>query len=303
MKVFLHVGYHKTGSSSIQSFLNINRQALIDKNVLYPQSFIHIYAHYGLSKLLMGHPSTEQVAGSEDIVKELIAEINNSNCDKVVFSSEYLILANKGQIEEVKGFFQNVLKASEVKVVIYLRRHDEWFESQFNQAAKTDDSPPWDIDIRDYILHILGNPAIRYLPVIEKWGNIFGNENIIVRPFETEQFHGNDLITDFLHLLGVENYGFKLKSNDVVENKSVSSGALYLLAQLRRMPKSEDRDNLIIDILKSKDLDVPFAPAGFGRLNESVRKSIVKFFSYEYGIISRRYLKRANGELFLKKFN
>lgn len=46
--IFLHVGRHKTGTSSIQHFMHANREALASGGVLYPEPLECIAAHHGI---------------------------------------------------------------------------------------------------------------------------------------------------------------------------------------------------------------------------------------------------------------
>lgn len=301
MKLFLHIGYNKAGTSSIQSFLNSRRAELLAQGVLYPETGIFDNAHYGITKSLLGNPANNQIVADAGTLSALSAEITDKRAENVIISSEYFILANKEQVQKTGDFVFNMLHADSANVIVYVRRHDTWFESLFNQAVKTMDSPPWEMDIRDYVLHILGgcNPETSYLKVLTRWSSVFGKANILVRPFERSQFAGGDLLSDFFSLTGADIAAMdKSGEESGARNESVRSDVLYLVGLLRRIPQKKDRNRLIANILGSEEISVPFAPAHFSKFSPPVRKSIVRFFESEYEVIAKEYLHREDGRLF-----
>ena len=45
-----------------------------------------------------------------------------------------------------------------------------------------------------------------YYSRLSKWGDVFGDSNIIVRPFESIQLFNNSLSHDFLHTIGIDDH-------------------------------------------------------------------------------------------------
>jgi hypothetical protein len=298
MQCILHIGYNKTGTSSIQNFLERNREALRSQGLFYPGCGIFDSAHYGVSRFLVGQPRSELVEAGADLPQRLRAEIAASGCSRVVISSEYFVLADPKQVAATRKFLDE-LGAASTRIVLYLRRHDEWFESLFNQALKTVDGASYEMDIRDYVLRILGgsNPPVRYLKTIDRWAKAFGEESMAVRPFERAQFRNGDLVADFL---GVIDPDLKLPAAaaPLRQNESLDGGRAYLIGLLRRMPVSEHRNAMISHTLRMREAEVPFAPKDFGKLSPAIRRSLLRFFQDEYAQIARKFLGRKDGKLF-----
>lgn len=300
MNIILHIGYNKTGTSSIQAFLDSKREELLQRDILYPSTGIFDCAHYGISGLLIGKPLSKLVRADKQLVDDLRAEIVDAGSSCVVISSEYFIVANPIQIATIKDFLIETLGAKSVKIVLYVRRHDLWIESLFNQEVKTQDNPAWELDIRDYFLHILGgqNPSLSYLETIDQWAKVFGSEAIVVRPFEREQFKDGDLISDFLTIFDKP---LDISINSTLQNEALEGGILYLIGLIRKMPAGGLRNKLIARCFRMNTVKIPFAPKNFGKFSAATRKSVVKFFGREYSVIARKYLSRSDGKLFFKE--
>lgn len=299
-RIIIHIGYNKTGTSAIQSFCSWNRTHLQDVGICYPATGIFDSAHYGISEFLIGRPVNTGLRPGENLAAVLGAEIAASGCEHVIVSSEYLSTANSDQITKLKNTFHELVPDAQIKVIAYLRRHDQWFESLFNQAEKTAPSPPWQMDIRDYVLHVLGtaSPECSYLRVLDRWARIFGDANVIVRPFEAQQFAGGSLITDFFSALDLQ-----IPDNlDVVDgkhNESLSAGALYVIGTAKRCLSAETVAQLLPRLVQAEGR-VPdtVVPANYGKLDPAHRHSLYMFFLPEYNAIARRFMSRPQGGLF-----
>jgi hypothetical protein len=195
---------------------------------------------------------------------------------------------------------QEIAPGYHMQIIVYLRRHDLWFESLFNQAEKTAPLPPWQMDIRDYVLHVLGtaSPECSYLRVIDRWGRACGDENILVRPYETVQFAGGSLVTDFFDALGMELPGNLVITGDK-HNKSLPVEALYAIGVVKRCLADAATVKLIPHLLVSQGKAAgAIVPADYGKLSDAHRYSLFMFFLPEYNAIARRFMGRKQGGLF-----
>jgi len=302
MRLIVHIGYNKTGTSSIQSYCFEHAEALRRDGLCYSTIGTHDNAHYVVSKLFIGAPSSEAVNTPPDLMERFREDFERSGCESLLLSSEYLVLANHIHIQAIRDALYKYFQVDECKIVVYLRRHDLWFESLFNQAVKNVDSPPWELDIKDYVIQSLGGAGNRphYFTVLEHWAKEFGKDAMIVRPFETAQFVGGSLISDFFaHAFPQHKAGFE--TSDIRTNVSVSPNKLYMIGLLRRWPKSPERDTAINKMLNAPDTSETAFPADFGVLTKKQRRGIVRFFEPEYARIAKKYLKRSNGKLFMEE--
>ena len=139
MKLILHVGFHKTGTSSIQAFGRLNRNKLAQQGILYPKT--------GIAKLQ--YPSTSSSEGGHRMFEGILASPTNSKAklklqsimeeadsfgsiDTVLISSETFsapkIRISNATLTTLRQYF------SEIKILAYLRRQDDWAESFYKEV-------------------------------------------------------------------------------------------------------------------------------------------------------------------------
>jgi hypothetical protein len=306
MAIFLHIGLNKTGSSSIQKFCDLHREALRSLGVEYPELGVFDSAHYGISKLLIGKPAVDHVPVPEGL-EEAIASALSRDMD-VVLSSEYFSVASPREVLAVKEFLARF--GTVIKIVVYLRRHDLWIASLFNQAVKTAPAyQPWLSDIRDYILQCLGDPHVelRYSRILERWATAFDRAHIIVRPFETAQFRMGDLLWDFLAIVRDELPALlqQAGAKPIRVNESVPEHLLRTIATVRALNMDPEAKQRIVALLLNarpapkdpKPRPAPWDTRAFA-IPLHLRRAVVNLFAEDYRGIAKRYLEREDGVLF-----
>jgi hypothetical protein len=291
--VYLHIGANKAGTTSIQRFLNRNSDWLKEKGVLYPSIGIYNNAHYELSSFFRFGPNLPYP--SKFSLKKLKKQIDNSSEDKIILSSEFFMLNSHGDLLGLK----DLLSGYAVKVVLYLRRHDLWFESLYNQAVKKTRNPPWKKGTQSYLNFHLNRPNVRfdYLNIIDRWGGVFGKEAIVVRPFEKQQFFQNDLVSDFLNTIGVS-FDNRPSSSEDRSNASLSVRILDFVDSLNRVEGIEEHDKAIAiravaDITKNDKKRFAISPGQ--------RRELIKQFESNYEEIAREYLGRSDERLLYER--
>ena len=311
MTIFIHIGLNKAGSSSIQRLCHLERALLREHRLDYPDVGIHDSAHYGISKLLINQPSQVATAEAEDLRKAIGSAVaNNTN---VLLSSEYFFLARNDEVLHIKEFLGDF--DVEKKIIVYLRRHDLWIASLFNQAIKT--TPvykPWHSDIRDYTIHLLGDKSFetRYSVIVDRWATHFGASNLIVRPFEQAQFRMGDFSWDFLGNIDTALPG-SLKEHGIVPdfaNQSLPEHLLRAISYIKASGTDNRTKNAITALLirnnssapVTKFVRSPWDSRTFA-LPPYLRKAIVDLFSDDYKYIANHYLRLDDGVLFRDSVN
>jgi len=306
MTIFLHIGLNKAGSSSLQAFCNSERALLRDLGLEYPDAGLHGAAHFGLSKQLIGKPSAQQVAGSEGL-DSLVRHALDAGRN-VLISSEFFFLAGDEQVGKVRKYLHSL--SPECKIIIYLRRHDHWIPSLFNQALKTTTKhSPWHTDIRDFTLHLLGNQETetRFSVILDRWAKHFGAPNLIVRPFEVAQFRLNDFVWDALGLIDASLPVSLIKEGIAPSraNASIPEHVLRLIESVKGSDISVDTKRKVSSLLV-RERDATGRPKSVKRawdgrefsLPPWLRKSIVRMFADDYRYVAKEYLGAKDGVLF-----
>lgn len=213
MKATLHIGTEKTGTTSIQNFLQHNCARLKRQRIAYPQS-VGKTNHRGLSALCLDpHKNDDhfQSLGIMDAaqktrwqregVRALQSELDSfrGEVDEVVFSSEHLHsrLTNKAEVQRLQDILSGHF--SNFRILVYLRRQDELAVSRYSTALRAGACP------RHIIPGITNkhHPYFNYFDVVERWASVFGKESISIRIFTPGELVGQDLIADFCDAVGI----------------------------------------------------------------------------------------------------
>jgi len=311
MTIFVHIGLNKAGSSSIQRLCHLERALLRKHRLDYPDIGIHDSAHYGISKLLINQPTQVAAAVADDLRSALHSAITGDT--NVLLSSEYLFLATNDEVLRVKEFLADF--DTEKKIVVYLRRHDLWIASLFNQALKsTPVFKPWHSDIRDYTIYLLGNSSFetRYSVILDRWAAQFGASNMIVRPFEQKQFRMDDFSWDFLGNIDMELPALLKEQGiaPVVANPSLPEHLLRTISYVKASGTDNKTKNAITSLLirsecaavAARHVKPPWDSRSFV-LPPYLRKAIVDLFAADYKYIAETYVGANDGVLFREPVN
>ncbi|MBT8232847.1 MAG: hypothetical protein HKO66_13760, partial [Saprospiraceae bacterium] len=114
MKLILHIGQQKTGSTSLQSFLFDNYKSLIDKGYLYPKS---LGIEYKKQHLLFKEHKPSNNNG-ESLKAPLLQEIKDKNASTVIISDENLYSGILVEKEKISAFLTSIF--DEIDIIIYL---------------------------------------------------------------------------------------------------------------------------------------------------------------------------------------
>jgi hypothetical protein len=293
-KIFIHIGTNKTGTSVIQRLLNSKRKELIAQGVLYPRTGCAGDAHYELSRVLgfdygkQADLQTERAVFLEKFNKEL----KKSRCETCVISSENFVLPKN--VAMVREFFADF----DCYIVVYFRRHDHWWVSAYNQAVRMVVHPPWVLGFHGFLdFHRKKNPAFgNYRALLDRWRKVFGQENIIVRPYERQQNQPN-IVVDFLTAIGSVELCSILSPSDVPQiNKSLDCRSTYLLDTFQRMDIDDHvRRSLIDYVMKNVDSN-----SDEQIVSPDIRRQLVDKESQQYEYIAQEYLHRPDGVLFFE---
>ncbi|NWG90941.1 MAG: hypothetical protein HXY21_00325 [Parvularculaceae bacterium] len=264
-RAILHIGTYKTGSTSIQAFLDNNAARLRDQGVYFPFSPGRPN-HHGLTVVALSDRETtgliryldledkeKREARRAEFAEALTAELASLPDDvaTVVFSNEHLCgLNTTPEIERVKELLAPHF--GRIEILVYLRRQDQRIISDYTQKVR--DGYTKALDLLAY------EPAERrnYEAFLDKWAGVFGREAIRPRIFDRSKFQNGDLIDDFAGAIGVAPDEAFIRPP--AENLGLSHEAIaFLRAFNEHVPHYKDG---------SRNLDrmrlLPFLREGFG---------------------------------------
>ncbi|TIC88125.1 hypothetical protein E8D34_07525 [Nocardioides sp. GY 10113] len=202
----LHIGSSKTGTSSLQGFLNQNRDELLRRGWLYPRSpGATRHRRFGMmlmpdqqlvSHRLWKRGKNDDVAAFRSQTAARLLDEVSTGAGHVLLSDEGLFTARPGAIDRARALFAG--RARSVRVVAYLRRQDDHLLSSYQQAVKIGST----VRLSEWAAKDRGR-LYDYAARLDAWRTGMRPDAVVVRPFERARFRGGSLYQDFLDAVGV----------------------------------------------------------------------------------------------------
>lgn len=130
MKLTIHAGLHKTGSSSIQVFCDVQKRCLSDAHIYYPTDLCLNGAHHPLAWLLRDRNSDEIAS----FLDKCLVECEQRGLSQVLVSSEdfeYVDSSGLALLRDCADRFGIDLSA-----IIYIRPQSDLVVSQYSQQVR-----------------------------------------------------------------------------------------------------------------------------------------------------------------------
>jgi hypothetical protein len=204
MKLYLHIGWHKTGSTALQRFLATQRDALRAAGVDYPEAGMIATAHHPAAWSLQ-EPLRSAWARrigfarqAEALFAEIFEESARRGARALILSSEEFSLHETYRLERLA----RVLEGHDVTVVAYVRRQDRYLESLYGQMVKMA-FIRLATDFERFVETRLRRGDLDYGNVFARWAQVFGRERLQVRVYDRSRLHRQDVRADFLRLVGL----------------------------------------------------------------------------------------------------
>jgi len=318
MKLYLHIGTMKTGSTTLQRTLLENLHPLSRQGVALPTLLgervtPRLFCHAaGNPRVVEYHrqtgahlPQDVTIPSLEEAKDDLLRAFGKIREDVCVLSWEGFPVFFP-ETEDVQRL-ADMLKAvcDEIEIIVYLRRQDALWASLYGELlfqGRLDDKTDYRFSY-DSVEGLFGFgetgsnlDLFDYERMLQPWAEVFGVENVSVRPFEREQLTDGDVVRDFVSLIGCD----AAKMNPF-ENANVSMDRFqmeFLRRILRHVPESIDgkynkafeRLGRIVhdNIPRTSAYTVPTTGA----------KEFLDRFSDSNARIAQEYLGRQTGELF-----
>ncbi|WP_444915720.1 hypothetical protein [Microbulbifer sp. TRSA007] len=200
--LYLHIGFHKTGSSSLQLAMKEQEQTLSEAGY----EFLSLGKKGNSSGCVEVSSCTGQLRFQLNTrLDELLA---SSSGEKAIISAEHLCFLH--QRESVELVQRTCAKYfDKINVIVYLRRQDLQAISFKKQGARGA------VAYRSSSSKLFGHsegafPAFTkdietyydYFSKLILWESVFGKAALSVRSFTRDALQGGDIVSDFLALLG-----------------------------------------------------------------------------------------------------
>jgi hypothetical protein len=276
MKLWLHIGSPKTGSSSIQDFLFANRNELVKAGFTTLTPGPRQASANRLAASIGGRNKHAPV----DVAKDCFARARRDAPQDAVLSSEEFYLEGPAKLAHVLA--PHIAEHdADVQIVLYLRRQDLFIDSFYSQRRKTG---RFRGTLKEFALGFAAR-ELNYVAMVDQWRAAFPNAGLHLRRFERTRFPKGDIVNDFMQVIGHADLADTLErperrntapNSDVIALMDMLSEAgefnttrIYRLMEERGFPDTGARKTFVDDATRKTLL------AHYADGNEALR---AKFF-------------------------
>jgi len=242
MRLVIHIGTEKTGTSSIQESLFKNKSVLAEHGYYFSQCAGERnnlkYPLYCMSEQ-RGDPYFRNnninnvderrlfKADFEELFNREISSLN-SNTHTVIISSEHFhsLLIDESEVKALERLLSKYF--DEIKIVCYLREQVETCVSHYSTVIKNGSIPSFSNFMNKCNP---SNPYYDYFGLLERWQNVFGHKSLIVSKFSRNTLIDSDIVKDFYTKINVDYINMDMQTH-FESNRSLSYAGQCLLKEL-----------------------------------------------------------------------
>ncbi|WP_282182272.1 hypothetical protein [Aliiroseovarius marinus] len=239
-QLWLHIGSHKTGTSSLQRALRFAQTHQLLGDLTYARS----PKSKNINNLIRvkGEGRTLRTRVNFRGLKAVFP--TTGNC--IASSEMFFWIHNPRQVRKLARVLKR--QFDEIHIVVYLRRQDSLAISHRKQAVMRSAAEGF------YGLQLSALPTYQehfdhyfnYDQKLRIWADAFGPDSLHVRKFEKSALFKNDTVDDFFHLLG-------LTAPDWGEHANPPMSRKQLLVGLYQRSKGIERQEVIALIKQIED--------------------------------------------------
>lgn len=232
-KLILHIGFNKTGSTSLQHNLFLNAKALERLGYCYPgapsDSFMQNRQHTPLAAALPERnvnwlrPQKQTRLGHA--LPDLLDYLKHRDTPNIILSSEAF-----GGIDITEDHVSRIrerLAEFDIRVIAYIRRQDRYLMSTYQEGVKNGSRQSFQFK------QFQKNNQLRFSRRLAPWRAVLGHEKVIVRPFDAKFWPKNELFFDFLHAIGAP-YD-RIRPSDQIANQSLDLHSVEVMRRINQI--------------------------------------------------------------------
>jgi hypothetical protein len=212
---YLHIGTHRTGTTSLQTFLTKNEQSLQLDKIYIPKTgrLSPGTGHHNIAWELNDDPRFSRSLGT---LSDLIMELRSiESCSICITSEDFEYLHRR--LDSLNRLLSDLSAIGyNVTIIVYLRPQGEYIESLYTELVKHGLCIEFGrfleqtIRTGQFVLFDIWRFALDYSLLLNPFAEVFGSSHIIVRRYPSRR-DANYLINDFLSVIshGISTAGYR----------------------------------------------------------------------------------------------
>ncbi len=287
LKLIIHAGTPKTGTTSLQTYLDKKQRKLREKGVLYPHNLEKLQnssapKHQWFEKNLV----TAHVENFLENFKNIISQVKD-NTHTIILSSEGIYNYWWDFPDESKTCLSELSKHFDVEVWVWFREPLAFIESYYKQCIRNPqiaNNPCYgkDLSFAEMLAIDWFSQHLDYQGFVSECQTVFGG-NIAsknsVSVFKYEGDEGDkagkgDVVQDVIQKLGLAT---PHDNPTPRQNKSLNSASIALLKMINQYDiKAKDKARLIPHLKEINGIFEAYAVANKSLIDEASRKRVLE---------------------------
>lgn len=275
--IILHIGANKTGSSAIQSLIQQNFHLLEEHGYVVPNSRLETSDHisgehvFAIQQFFVRNDSDGLAATVGSLVEEHKGKT-------ILLSGENM--SNPGKHK----FWKAAAEKFNIKIIFYIRRQDEYLISSWQQWYSKIER-----DFQAWLLLALRQHG-HWKQIIGDWESIVGEENMLIRPFERDDFPDGNVCADFMQCLEIDPADERIEYPPRDVNASFSDIITPLVSGNKAIFKDSNDLDFYKMIRNTLDVNSTLVKNN-SLLSKSQREKIIEFYSAQNDYVCRKFFK------------
>lgn len=191
-RIYIHIGTHKTGTTSIQYYLNYRKDEMLAQGILVPDAGKTSDSVYSGNHRLAWAVDLRKGETTTESWDQLAEIMNSVVHEKTVISSEAFCKLSIDKVRQVK----ELLKGHEVFIIVYFRNYKTYIRAIYSQVIKDH------TETRSFPRYINSTGDwMNYDRILRNWGGNFGYDHLVVRVYD-EVISKDNILSDFCRIIG-----------------------------------------------------------------------------------------------------
>ena len=244
LKLILHAGTPKTGTTSLQFYLDRERNTLLENGILYPSHVSETYApkHQWLVRNLLGSDSNSLLKNIERVLEEV-----NDNTHTIFISTEGLYNHWWDFSDDSKYLLSELGVCFDVSVWVWFREPLSFLESLYRQNLKNPQMKTikcygQDLSFKEMLSDDWFIRHLDYLGFIYECEKIFGDNHVKLFKYD------GDTVLATCKALDIP---FIERKEAVRENIGLSTATIDLLRIVNRYPLSVEEKKSVLPSIEN----------------------------------------------------
>ena len=271
LKLIIHAGTPKTGTTSLQIYLGKNQRKLRGKGILYPHNLEKLHnptapKHQWLEKNLV----TTHLEHFLENFKNIISQVKKDT-HTIILSSEGFYNCWWDFPEESKGILCELSKLFDTEIWVWFREPLLFIESYYKQCIRNpqiESNPCYgkDLSFAEMLDIEWFSQHLNYQGFVNECQTLFGKNNVSVFKYE------GDVVQEVIQKLGLAT---PHDNPSPRHNKSLNSASIALLRTINHYDiKAKDKELLMPHLKKINEIFENYANEPL--IDEESRKRVLK---------------------------